>query len=61
MTSKALNDWLTEGGLAARLGEFTEVHVNGDHHLDLLRGKGQTWTARLIDDLFPKLMWEGAE
>jgi len=61
ITSQGLNDWLTEDGLAARLGEFTEVHVNGDHHLDLLRGKGQTWTARLIDDLFPKLMWEGAE
>jgi adenine-specific DNA-methyltransferase len=61
MTSKALNEWITEDGLAARLGEFAEVHVNGDHHLDLLRGKGQTWTARLIDDLFPKLMWEGAE
>lgn len=61
MTSQGLNDWLTADGLAARLGEFAEVHVNGDHHLDLLRGKGQTWTARLIDDLFPKLMWEGAE
>ena len=37
------------------------IYVNGDHHLENLRRDDQTWKVRLIDEEFPRLMWEGCD
>ena len=55
----ALNTWCKKQKVSVLDGEFSLIYINGDHHLENLRRDDQTWKVRLIDEEFPKLMWEG--
>ncbi len=55
----ALNAWCKKQKISVLDGEFSLIYVNGDHHLENLRREDQTWKVRLIDEEFPRLMWEG--
>jgi adenine-specific DNA-methyltransferase len=55
----ALNAWCKKQKVSVLDGEFSLIYINGDHHLENLRRDDQTWKVRLIDEEFPKLMWEG--
>ncbi len=55
----ALNTWCRKQKVSVLDGEFSLIYINGDHHLENLRREDQTWKVRLIDEEFPKLMWEG--
>ena len=55
----ALNVWCKKQKVSVLDGEFSLIYINGDHHLENLRRDDQTWKVRLIDEEFPKLMWEG--
>ncbi len=55
----ALNIWCRKQKVSVLDGEFSLIYINGDHHLENLRRNDQTWKVRLIDEEFPKLMWEG--
>jgi adenine-specific DNA-methyltransferase len=57
----ALNEWCRKQKIKVLDGEFALIYVNGDHHLENLRRDDQTWKVRLIDEEFPRLMWEGCE
>ena len=57
----ALNAWCKKQKVSVLDGEFSLIYINGDHHLENLRRDDQTWKVRLIDEEFPKLMWEGCE
>lgn len=57
----ALNAWCKKQKISVLDGEFALIYVNGDHHLENLRRDDQTWKVRLIDEEFPRLMWEGCE
>lgn len=59
--AEALNIWCKKQKVSVLDGEFDLIYVNGDHHLENLRREDQTWKVRLIDEEFPKLMWEGCE
>jgi adenine-specific DNA-methyltransferase len=59
--AEALNAWCRKQKISVLDGEFSLIYVNGDHHLENLRREDQTWKVRLIDEEFPKLMWEGCE
>jgi len=59
--AEALNAWCKKQKVSVLDGEFGLIYVNGDHHLENLRRDDQTWKVRLIDEEFPKLMWEGCE
>jgi adenine-specific DNA-methyltransferase len=57
--AEALNEWFTKQGYSTRDLEYALIYVNGDHHLENLRRDDQTWKVRMIDEEFPRLMWEG--
>jgi adenine-specific DNA-methyltransferase len=57
----ALNEWCRKQKISVLDGEFALIYINGDHHLENLRRDDQTWKVRLIDEEFPRLMWEGCE
>ena len=57
--AEALNEWFTKQGYSTRDLEYSLIYVNGDHHLENLRRDDQTWKVRMIDEEFPRLMWEG--
>ena len=57
----ALNTWCKKQKVSVLDGEFSLIYINGDHHLENLRRDDQTWKVRLIDEEFPKLMWEGCQ
>ena len=57
--AEALNEWFTKQGYSTRDLEYEVIYVNGDHHLENLRRDDQTWKVRMIDEEFPRLMWEG--
>ncbi len=59
--AEALNEWFTKQGYSTRDLEYALIYVNGDHHLENLRREDQTWKVRMIDEEFPRLMWEGCE
>ena len=59
--AEALNEWFTKQGYSTRDLEYALIYVNGDHHLENLRRDDQTWKVRLIDEEFPRLMWEGCQ
>ena len=53
----ALNRWFAEH--RARLPTPLDlVYANGDHTLNAIRQKGETWTAETIEPLFRELMFE---
>ncbi len=58
--NEALNRWLT-----ANRGSFPEtldlIYANGDHTLNAVRSKGDTWKAVTIEPLFRELMFEERE
>lgn len=59
--AEALNAWCRKQKVSVLDGEFALIYLNGDHFLENLRREDQTWKVRLIDEEFPKLMWEGCE
>jgi len=61
VNADALNEWCRKQKIKVLDGEFALIYVNGDHHLENLRRDDQTWKVRLIDEEFPRLMWEGCE
>ena len=54
----ALENWFTN-----HRAEFAEsldaIYTNGDHTLNAIQQKKETWTARTIEPVFRKLMFEG--
>ena len=55
--NKALGRWFT--GNRARFPESLDlVYANGDHNLNAVRRRGDTWTAEPIEPLFRELMFE---
>ena len=53
----ALNRWFA-GHRACFPDPLDLVYVNGDHTLNAIRRKGETWTAETIEPLFRELMFE---
>lgn len=39
-------------------GDFDVLCVNGSNNLENLKSPSDTWTVRLIEDDFHRLMWE---
>ena len=55
--NRALNRWFV--GNRAQLPESLDlVYANGDHNLNAIRRRGDTWTAEPIEPLFRELMFE---
>ena len=55
--NKALGRWFT--GNRARFPKSLDlVYANGDHNLNAVRRRGDTWTAEPIEPLFRELMFE---
>ena len=57
MDNKALGRWFASN--RARFPESLDlVYANGDHNLNAVRRRGETWTAGPIEPLFRELMFE---
>ncbi len=54
-----LNEWLKRRGLVGRDHDLDLIYVNGDHNLEVVRAADDTWKARLIEEDFHRLMFEG--
>ena len=55
--NKTLNHWFA-GNRAWFPESFDLVYANGDHNLNAVRRRGDTWTAEPIEPLFRELMFE---
>ena len=54
---RALEAWFTRN--LPRLPEALDlIYVNGDHTLNAIRQRGETWTAETIEPIFRELMFE---
>lgn len=53
-----LDKWFTRQGYASKGSEFDLVYVNGTNNLENLKAPGDTWTVRLIEEDFHRLMFE---
>lgn len=55
----ALNKWFQGRGYAEGIQTFDVVYVNGSNSLASLKPKNHTWTVRLTEEHFHRLMFEG--
>ena len=54
-----LDEWFTgHSGFADEDGGYDLVYVNGDNNLENLKAPADTWTVRLIEEAFHRLMFE---
>ena len=53
-----LGEWFRMEGLSAKEGTYDLIYVNGSNNLENLKSPSDTWTVRLIEDDFHRLMWE---
>jgi len=53
-----LDDWFTMQGYAKQDSEFDLIYVNGTNNLENLKLPAATWTARLIEEDFHRLMFD---
>ncbi len=56
-----LNAWFEEAGYAEPGAACDVVYVNGDQNLQSLKPDGATWTARMIEADFRRLMFESED
>jgi adenine-specific DNA-methyltransferase len=56
--NRVLDEWVKQQGYAGRDSRFDLIYVNGDNHLENLGRPGHTWTVRLIEAEFHRLMFE---
>ena len=56
-----LDAWFRETGYTEPDAEFDIVYVNGDHNLESLKPAGATWTSRMIEADFKRLMCESKD
>lgn len=61
----ALNKWFEKSQYSTKDREFDLIYVNGDNHLENVRGNPEhaeaTWKVRLIESEFQRLMFEDCE
>ena len=53
-----LDEWFGHGGSLPDDRPFDLIYVNGSNNLENLKSPSDTWTVRLIEDDFHRLMWE---
>src|SRR6266571_813557 len=53
-----LDEWFTQRGFAKMDSELDVIYVNGSNNLENLKAPSDTWTVRLIEDDFHRLMFE---
>jgi adenine-specific DNA-methyltransferase len=56
--NRVLDEWVKQQGYAGRDSRFDLIYVNGDNNLENLGRPGHTWTVRLIEAEFHRLMFE---
>ena len=60
MDANALDSWFARN--RARLPDSLDVvWVNGDHTLNAMRARGESWSAETIEPAFRELMFDGAD
>lgn len=56
-----LEEWFSKQGYPHEDFDFDLIYVNGDNNLESLKAPGNTWTVRLIEEDFHRLMFETEE
>ncbi len=53
-----LDEWFRMEMSSRKEGAYDVIYVNGSNSLENLKSPSDTWTVRLIEDDFHRLMWE---
>ena len=53
-----LNEWFKHNRAATKPFKYDTIYTNGSNNLPSLKRKGDTWSVRLIEEDFMRLMWD---